>query len=32
MLVTTSGASQSISVRTDTSALKGVNVSLRRNN
>jgi hypothetical protein len=30
MLVTTSGGSQSISVRTDTSALKGVNVSLRR--
>jgi hypothetical protein len=32
MLVTTSGNSQSISVRTDTSALQGVNVSLRRNN
>jgi hypothetical protein len=31
MLVTTSGRSQSISVRTDTTALKGVNVSLRRN-
>jgi hypothetical protein len=31
MHVTTSGGSQSISVRTDTSALKGVNVSLRRN-
>jgi hypothetical protein len=31
MLVTTSGNSQSISVRTDTSALQGVNVSLRRN-
>jgi hypothetical protein len=32
MLVTTNGNSQSISVRTDTSALQGVNVSLRRNN
>ena len=32
MLVTTHGNSQSISVRTDTSALQGVNVSLRRNN
>ncbi len=32
MLVTTSGNSQSISVRTDTTALQGVNVSLRRNN
>jgi hypothetical protein len=32
MVVTTSGASQSISVRTDTSALKGVTVSLRRRN
>jgi hypothetical protein len=31
MVVTTSGSSQSISVRTDTSALKAVNVSLRRN-
>jgi hypothetical protein len=31
MVVTTSGRSQSISVRTDTTALKGVNVSLRRN-
>jgi hypothetical protein len=31
MLVTTSGNSQSISVRTDASALQGVNVSLRRN-
>jgi len=31
MLVTTSGNSQSISVRTDTTALQGVNVSLRRN-
>jgi hypothetical protein len=31
MLVTTNGNSQSISVRTDTSALQGVNVSLRRN-
>jgi hypothetical protein len=31
MLVTTSGRSQSISVRTDTTALKGVTVSLRRN-
>jgi hypothetical protein len=30
MLVTTNGASQSISVQTDVSALKGVNVSLRR--
>jgi hypothetical protein len=30
MLVTTSGNSQSISVRTDASALQGVNVSLRR--
>jgi hypothetical protein len=30
MTVTTSGGSQSISVRTDTSALKGVSVSLRR--
>jgi hypothetical protein len=32
MLVTTSGNSQSISVRTDTSALQGVNVSLQRRN
>jgi hypothetical protein len=32
MLVTTSGNTQSISVRTDTSALQGVNVSLRRSN
>ena len=32
MLVTTNGNSQSISVRTDTTALQGVNVSLRRNN
>ena len=31
MTVTTSGGSQSISVRTDASALKGVSVSLRRN-
>jgi hypothetical protein len=31
MLVTTSGRSQSISVRTDTTALRGVTVSLRRN-
>ena len=31
MLVTTSGRSQSISVRTDTTALQGVNVNLRRN-
>jgi hypothetical protein len=31
MLVTTSGNTQSISVRTDTTALQGVNVSLRRN-
>ena len=30
MSVTTSGGSQSISVRTDASALQGVNVSLRR--
>jgi hypothetical protein len=30
MLVRTTGGSQSISVRTDTSALKGVNISLRR--
>jgi hypothetical protein len=30
MVVTTSGVSQSISVRTDASALQGVNVSLRR--
>jgi hypothetical protein len=32
MTVTTSGGSQSISVRTDTSALKSVSVSLRRSN
>jgi hypothetical protein len=32
MLVTTSGRSQSISVRTEASALQGVNVSLRRRN
>ena len=32
MLVTTAGGSQSISVRTDGSALRGVNVSLRRSN
>jgi hypothetical protein len=32
MLVTTAGNSQSISVRTDNSALQGVNVSLRRRN
>jgi hypothetical protein len=31
MVVTTTGASQSISVRTDGSALLGVNISLRRN-
>lgn len=31
MLVRTTGGSQSISVRTDTTALKGVNISLRRN-
>jgi hypothetical protein len=31
MVVTTNGRSQSISVRTDTSALRGVNISLRRN-
>jgi len=30
MIVRTTGGSQSISVRTDTSALKGVNISLRR--
>jgi hypothetical protein len=30
MVVTTSGSSQSISVRTDASALQGVNVSLHR--
>ena len=30
MLVRTTGGSQSISVRTDTSALKGVSISLRR--
>jgi hypothetical protein len=32
MVVTTSGVTQSISVRTDASALRGVNVSLRRRN
>jgi len=32
MVVTTSGGSQSISVRTETSALKGVTVNLRRRN
>jgi len=32
MLVTTAGSSQSISVRTDGSALRGVNVGLRRSN
>lgn len=31
MVVTTNGGSQSISVRTDTTALRGVNISLRRN-
>ena len=31
MVVTTNGRSQSISVRTDTSALRGVSISLRRN-
>jgi hypothetical protein len=31
MVVTTTGGSQSISVRTDGSALLGVNISLRRN-
>jgi hypothetical protein len=31
MVVTTSGKSQSISVRTDSTALRGVNISLRRN-
>ena len=32
MVVTTYGSSQSISVRTDTGGLKGVNISLRRSN
>jgi len=32
MLVTTTGASQSIMVRTEGTALRGVNVSLRRSN
>lgn len=32
MVVTTSGTTQSIAVRTDASALQGVNVSLRRRN
>jgi len=32
MVVTTSGVSQSIAVRTDASALQGVSVSLRRRN
>jgi hypothetical protein len=32
MLVTTHGGTQSISVRTDTGGLKGVNISLRRSN
>jgi hypothetical protein len=32
MVVTTSGGSQSISVRTEASALRGVSVSLRRRN
>jgi hypothetical protein len=31
MVVTTNGRSQSISVRTDASALRGVSISLRRN-
>lgn len=31
MVVTTNGGVQSISVRTDTGGLKGVNISLRRN-
>jgi hypothetical protein len=31
MVVTTTGGSQSISVRTDGSALRGINISLRRN-
>ena len=31
MVVTTTGGSQSISVRTDSSALLGVNINLRRN-
>ena len=31
MVVRTTGGSQSISVRTDSAALKGVNISLRRN-
>jgi hypothetical protein len=32
MVVTTHGGTQSISVRTDTGGLKGVNISLRRSN
>jgi hypothetical protein len=32
IVVTTTGGSQSISVRTDTSGLRGVNISLRRSN
>ena len=31
MVVTTTGGSQSISVRTDGAALRGINISLRRN-
>ena len=31
MVVTTNGGSQSISVRTDGAALRGINISLRRN-
>jgi hypothetical protein len=31
MLVTTNGGSQSISVRTDGAALRGININLRRN-
>ena len=31
MVVTTAGGSQSISVRTDNSALRGININLRRN-
>lgn len=32
MVVTTTGGSQSISVRTDSAGLRGVNISLRRSN
>ncbi|MBX9592220.1 MAG: hypothetical protein K2X43_23250 [Hyphomonadaceae bacterium] len=31
MVVTTTGSSQSISVRTDGAALRGININLRRN-